>query len=87
MEEAAVRRDIIVIGASVGGVGAFRLLAADLAPEFPASILIVLHVGAKTSFAICSERTPYATHELAHTRNRESAIDQDTLASDEAGLV
>ncbi|MDB6084567.1 MAG: protein-glutamate methylesterase (protein methylesterase)-like protein, partial [Gammaproteobacteria bacterium] len=44
-----VRRNIVVIGASAGGISALRRLAADLPPQFPAAILIVLHVGANRS--------------------------------------
>ena len=43
------RRDIVVIGASAGGVRALRNLAAALPAEFPAAVLIVLHVGASKS--------------------------------------
>jgi len=43
------RRNIVVIGASAGGVGALQRLAADLPPLFPAVVLIVLHVGANRS--------------------------------------
>lgn len=43
------RRDIVVIGASAGGVAALRGLAAALPAEFPAAVLIVLHVGAHKS--------------------------------------
>ena len=37
-------RDIIVIGASAGGVQALSTLVADLSPELPAAVFIVLHV-------------------------------------------
>jgi two-component system chemotaxis response regulator CheB len=40
---------IIVIGASAGGVGALRALAAGLTPPLPAPILVVLHLGAQRS--------------------------------------
>jgi two-component system, chemotaxis family, protein-glutamate methylesterase/glutaminase len=43
------RRDIVVIGASAGGVSALRGLAAALPEKFPAAVLIVLHVGASDS--------------------------------------
>jgi two-component system chemotaxis response regulator CheB len=43
------RRNIVVIGASAGGVSALQRMAADLPPEFPAAVLIVLHVGANRS--------------------------------------
>src|SRR5687768_5505379 len=38
--------DIIVIGASAGGVEALRDLIGQLPPDLPAAILIVLHVPA-----------------------------------------
>jgi two-component system, chemotaxis family, protein-glutamate methylesterase/glutaminase len=44
-----LRRDIIVVGASAGGVEAFRRLAADLPAEFPAAVLAVLHIGSHHS--------------------------------------
>ncbi|WP_258045730.1 chemotaxis protein CheB [Mesorhizobium sp. NBSH29] len=40
---------IIVIGASAGGVGALRFLAAALPNTFPAPVLVVLHIGAHRS--------------------------------------
>jgi len=40
---------LVVIGASAGGVDALRELAAALPPEFPAAVLMVLHVGAHES--------------------------------------
>jgi two-component system chemotaxis response regulator CheB len=43
------RRNIVVIGASSGGVSALQRLAADLPPSFPAVVLIVLHIGANRS--------------------------------------
>ena len=36
-------RDIIVIGASLGGLEALTKLASGLSSDFPAAILIVLH--------------------------------------------
>ena len=43
------RRNIVVVGASAGGVSALQRLAADLPPSFPAVILVVLHVGSNPS--------------------------------------
>jgi two-component system chemotaxis response regulator CheB len=41
--------DLIVIGASAGGVQALRVLAAGLPPTLPAAVCVVLHVGANKS--------------------------------------
>ncbi|HUG24773.1 chemotaxis protein CheB [Piscinibacter sp.] len=43
------RRDIVVIGASAGGVSALSEVASALPPKFPAVVLIVLHVGSNVS--------------------------------------
>jgi two-component system chemotaxis response regulator CheB len=40
------RRDIVVVGASTGGVRALRVLAAGLPADFAAAVCVVLHVGA-----------------------------------------
>src|SRR5215813_7536379 len=36
-------RDVVVIGASAGGLEAVRELASRLAPDFPASVFVVIH--------------------------------------------
>jgi len=42
--EPVVQRDLIVVGASAGGVQTLQRLIADLPPELPASVLVVLHM-------------------------------------------
>lgn len=46
---AAARRDVVVIGASAGGVRALRELVSALPPKFGAAVFIVLHIGAHSS--------------------------------------
>jgi two-component system chemotaxis response regulator CheB len=43
-EPALRRRDVIVVGASWGGVEALRQLASQLPPDLPAAIFVVLHM-------------------------------------------
>jgi len=45
-------QDIIVVGASAGGVQALSALVADLPEDLPAAVFIVLHMGAHTSTAL-----------------------------------
>jgi two-component system chemotaxis response regulator CheB len=43
------RRDIIVVGASTGGIAALQRLVADLPADLPAAVLIVTHIDAASS--------------------------------------
>src|SRR5262245_14598543 len=47
----AAPRDIIVIGGSSGGIEALRTLVRGLAPDLPASVFAVLHMGANSHLA------------------------------------
>jgi two-component system, chemotaxis family, protein-glutamate methylesterase/glutaminase len=48
-EEGVSRQDIIVVGASAGGVEALQVLAAGLPADLKAAVCIVLHIGERQS--------------------------------------
>jgi two-component system chemotaxis response regulator CheB len=43
------QRDVVVIGASIGGVSALRLLASQFPADFPGIVCVVLHIGTHES--------------------------------------
>jgi two-component system, chemotaxis family, protein-glutamate methylesterase/glutaminase len=45
-------RDIVVVGASAGGVEPLRQMAADLRPNLPAAVCVVLHISADQPSAL-----------------------------------
>ena len=54
----AVRRDVMVAGASAGGVEALRVLARSLPADFPATLLVVMHLppGARSALPMILDR-------------------------------
>ena len=46
---ATTQRDVVAIGASAGGLRALRTLVSQLPADFPAAILVVVHIGTQPS--------------------------------------
>ena len=67
MARPAANRDIIVIGASAGGIDALRVLVANLPEDLPAAVFVVLHVGATSHLAAVLER--YSTLPIVKAEN------------------
>jgi two-component system chemotaxis response regulator CheB len=63
-------REIVVMGASAGGVQALSELAANLPSRLPAAVFVVLHIGANESIlpALLAVRSPMP---VAHARDGE----------------
>jgi len=62
LPEAFVKRDIVVVGASAGGVEALRTLVGGLPADFPGAILVVLHI------------PPWAASEMAPILSRSGPL-------------
>jgi two-component system chemotaxis response regulator CheB len=67
----AVTRDIIVIGASAGGVQALSALVATLPGNLPAAVFIVLHIPAEHPSLLPNILSRDAKMQVAHARNAE----------------
>ncbi|MEV4457771.1 chemotaxis protein CheB [Microbispora sp. NPDC049633] len=50
--DALVRRDVVVVAASAGGIEALRTLLGNLPAGLPASILVVLHISPRAGSAL-----------------------------------
>ena len=64
-------RDIIVIGASAGGVDALKRLTKELPPGFPATIFIVMHVAAHSPGYLPEILTRAGPLPATHPRDNE----------------
>jgi len=65
-------RDIVVVGASAGGVQALTKLVADLPPDLPAAVFIVLHVPANAPSHLPSILSRDAGLPVAHATDGEA---------------
>ena len=64
-------RDIIVIGASAGGVQALSTLVANLDPDLPAAVFVVLHVPSNVPSLLPGILGRYTSLTVAHAVNGE----------------
>jgi two-component system chemotaxis response regulator CheB len=65
------RQDIIVVGASAGGVETLSTLMADLPEDLPAAVFVVLHMAAHTGTALPRILSRQTELPVAHPRDGE----------------
>jgi two-component system, chemotaxis family, protein-glutamate methylesterase/glutaminase len=73
--EAFVKRDIVVVGASAGGVPALEVLVRGLAEDFQGAMLVVLHIppwAPSKLAAILSRRGPLPAYEVGARERLEA---------------
>jgi two-component system chemotaxis response regulator CheB len=71
------RRDIVVIGASAGGVEALQSVLRGLPPDLPAAVLVVLHMpsAARSAFPVILDRVcPLPVRQAVHGEPLEPGI-------------
>jgi two-component system chemotaxis response regulator CheB len=71
-EEEVHGRDIVVIGASAGGIGAVSGILRELPGDFPAAIFVVVHIPATISSALPSVLGRRSSLVAAHPREGEA---------------
>lgn len=67
-------RDLIVIGASAGGVEALRRLTADLPPDLRAGVVVVLHLAPGAASGLPAILGRSGALAASHARDRESLL-------------
>lgn len=72
------KRDIVVVGASAGGVEALRDLLRELPAGFPATVLVVLHVPAEGGSALPTILSRVSRLPARHARD-DDALERGTI--------
>jgi two-component system, chemotaxis family, protein-glutamate methylesterase/glutaminase len=70
-----VTRNIIVIGASAGGLDALRALVGSLPPEFPATVMIVLHTAPNSPMLLAEIMGQYASIPVSYGAQDEEVLE------------
>jgi two-component system chemotaxis response regulator CheB len=66
--------EIVVVGASTGGLKALQLLLSELSPGFPLPIVIVQHRGKDSESGLCEFLARYSRLPLAEPEDKESIV-------------
>jgi two-component system chemotaxis response regulator CheB len=71
--DAAERHEVVVIGASAGGVETLQALVSALAPDLPFAFLVVLHIAPHTSY-LPEILTRAGTYAAAHPDDGDTIV-------------